>query len=101
LVGGAHDSCGDDVGECGNTSEDQEGHKCDYSALPGNDFILDDHAEFFKHHDVDESFGVGGVEVGDSVGLLEGEVLLEVDVDDLLLLVVEQVLNFVELSVLL
>jgi hypothetical protein len=45
--------------------------------------------------------GVGGVEFGDSVGLFECEILLEVDVDDLFDLVVVEVFDFVQLSFLL
>lgn len=95
------DAPGDEVGNSRKSSQHHEGNQSGNSALEGLDVIDYDQSQLLEHHDVDKGLFVGGNEIGDSGAVVDGETFLGVDVDDFLLLVVEQMLNLIPLSLLL
>lgn len=90
----------DDVGYQRQQSKNGKGEESDDSS-PQGWAIIDYEPKLLQHHDVDEGLAVGGVKVGDAVGLLLGVAFLDVDFNDLVFLILELVLDLPELSFLL
>lgn len=98
LVVGANDPVADDVGDGRKGAQDHEGDQRNHSALECQGVVNNHKPQLLKHHDVDEGLLVGGDEVRNPIGVVDGESLGEIDVDDFLFLLVDQVLDLVHFA---